>query len=175
MRELVRFNPATVAWVSFFCLLSISHANDLLGPMKLRTAFHPLALFPKHGYYAWINDPRSMPNDPRISKIEIEINARQAMKRILKAKWYHMAQDEMPEILIDFRIIRVKKETKIADSREPELEFVSVILDMYDASSKEPMWRSIVDTELMVDVDSIQRKKQGELFIEKMLADFPPK
>ena len=86
-----------------------------------------------------------------------------------------MAEKEMPEILIDYRLIRANQKISLDESGNATPEPVSIILDIFDARSKQLMWRSIVDTRLVVEVGEQERKKRADLVIEKMLADFPPK
>jgi hypothetical protein len=147
--------------------------------------FDKKADFYKYRTYRWISIPNAAPVEELTAgqltgTLEVEL----AKKGLTKA------QSENPDLYIGYQIVNGggKKSTKIglaygggaggsntSGTTTTTVHAGELVLDMYDASGKQLVWRGVVSNPVDREAKPEKRQKHMDQTVEKLLKEYPPK
>jgi uncharacterized protein DUF4136 len=141
--------------------------------------------FYKYRTYQWISIPNAAPvEELTASQLTGTLEVELAKKGLAKA------QSEKPDLYIGYQIVNSsgKKSAKIglaygggvgggngSGTAMTTVHAGELVLDMYDASTKQFVWRGVVSNPVDREAKPDKRQKHMDNAVAKLLKDYPPK
>jgi hypothetical protein len=148
-------------------------------------SFDKKADFYRYKTYRWVSIPSAaIVEELTASQLSGTLEVELAKKNLAKA------QSDNPDLYIGYQIVSVggKKSTKIglaygggaggssgSGRTVTTVHAGELVLDMYDASSKQLVWRGVVSNPVDREAKPDKRQRHMDSAVAKLLKDYPPK
>lgn len=156
------------------CALSLLVLLAVAGCMEVHSAFGPGVNYRRFGStFAWLPEGESKAEYGHAANPTANEFIHDAITEGFQGRGYRFEEAATPDFLIDYQVVRRTKGGLAHASWSATREEGSLILEVFDAQTRKPVWRGYTTARLDESAEPAQQRRRMVEAVRAILAQFP--